>query len=206
MVLVERIRLTRLREGLVHVLLADVLHDGLDGTDRERLLAHDLQVLALLTHVDRKRDDVDVLVLAQPLNGDRGVETAGVRENNLLFAHRAAFPRPSGSDVSTKLGDAVSDGLRVGFAPGDDQYGVIATDRSEDLVEFGGVKRGRHALSRPGRRLDKHQLARAHDARHELRDHPLEVQVLGENVDALGELPETHAVSYTHLTLPTIYS
>ena len=37
--------------------------------------------------VDRERDDVDVVVLLQPLDGDRGVQTAGVCKYDLLPSH-----------------------------------------------------------------------------------------------------------------------
>ena len=63
LVLVERVGLERLGEELLDVLLAHVLDDRLDRADAERLLAHELEVLALLAHVDRERDDVEVVVL-----------------------------------------------------------------------------------------------------------------------------------------------
>ena len=90
LVLVERVRLERLGDELLDVLLAHVLDDRLDRADPERLLAHELEVLTLLAHVDRKRDDVDVVVLLQPPDGDRGVQTTGVCEYDFLPSHERA--------------------------------------------------------------------------------------------------------------------
>ena len=80
-----------LGEELLDVLLAHVLHDGLDRADVERLLAHELEVLALLADVDGERDDVEVLLLGEPLDGDGGVEPAGVCEYALVLAHCACL-------------------------------------------------------------------------------------------------------------------
>ena len=51
LVLVERVGLERLGKELLDVLLAHVEHDGLDRADVERLLPHELEVLALLANV-----------------------------------------------------------------------------------------------------------------------------------------------------------
>ena len=91
LVLVQRVGAKGLGEELLDVLLADVLDDGLDRADGQRLLAHELQVLALLADVDRKRDDVDVVMLLEPLDGDRGVESAGVCEYDLVPSHESSF-------------------------------------------------------------------------------------------------------------------
>ena len=91
LVLVQRVGPERLGEELLDVLLAHVLDDGLDGPDRQRLLAHELEVLSLLANVDGKRDDVDVVVLLEPLDGHRGVQTARIREYYLVPSHESSF-------------------------------------------------------------------------------------------------------------------
>ena len=51
LVLVERIGPQRLGQELLDVLLTDVLDDGLDRADRERLLPDELEILSLLSDV-----------------------------------------------------------------------------------------------------------------------------------------------------------
>ena len=91
LVLVQRVGAQGLGEELLDVLLADVLDDGLHRTDVQRLLTHELQVLTLLADVDRERDDIDVVMLLEPLDGDRGVQSAGVCEYNLVPSHESSF-------------------------------------------------------------------------------------------------------------------
>ena len=83
-VLVERVGRDRLGQDLLGVLLAHVERLGVDGSHVERLLLDPREVLGVLPHVAANRDDVEVLLGLQPLDHDRGVEAAGVGENDLL--------------------------------------------------------------------------------------------------------------------------
>jgi len=93
LVLVQGVRLQGLGEELLYILLAYVFDDRLYRADAERLLAHELEVLALLAHVDRERDHVHVVVLLDPPDGDRGVQTARVRQHTLFAGHSLPFVR-----------------------------------------------------------------------------------------------------------------
>ncbi len=87
LVLVERIGLERPGDVLLDVLFAHVFHDRLDGTDIERLLTHELEILALLAHVDRERHDIEIVVLLNPLDRNRGVQSTRIREYTNVFVH-----------------------------------------------------------------------------------------------------------------------
>ncbi len=81
---VERVGLDGGQAVLVGELVARVDHDGLDGTAVERALPHDLHVLAALTEVDGDRDDLAAGLLADPADRHRGVQTAGIRQDDAL--------------------------------------------------------------------------------------------------------------------------
>ena len=59
-------------------------HDGLDGPAVQRTLPHHLHVLAALAEVDRDRHDLAAGLLADPADRDRGVESAGVGQDDAL--------------------------------------------------------------------------------------------------------------------------
>ena len=74
------------------VLLAHV--DGLrgNGAHVEGLLLDPGEVLLVLANVAADGDDVEVLLLLQPLDDNGRVKTAGVREDYLLFLSHFWFP------------------------------------------------------------------------------------------------------------------
>ena len=63
-------------------LVAGVDDDGLDGAAVQRPLAHHLHVLAALAEVDRHRHDLAAGLLAYPADRHRGVQTAGIRQDD----------------------------------------------------------------------------------------------------------------------------
>ncbi len=66
-------------ELLPHVLDVDLGRAGLDG-----LFVEGRQLLSL-AHVHRHSDDLAVVVFLQPGDDDRGIQTAGIGENNFFF-------------------------------------------------------------------------------------------------------------------------
>src|SRR5262245_18467205 len=64
-----------------------VLRDCIDGAGFEGFFPNLVDVLAL-TEITRIRDDVEVVLLANPWHHDRGVEAAAVRQNDLVACHR----------------------------------------------------------------------------------------------------------------------
>ena len=69
-------------DELLHVLLAQVLDVALVGARGERLLAHAGELVAALADVGGHADDAGVIVLLEPGHDDRGIETAGVGEDD----------------------------------------------------------------------------------------------------------------------------
>ena len=63
-------------------LVAGIDDDRLDGAAVQRPLAHDFHVLAALAEVDRHRHDLTAGLLAYPADGHRGVQTAGIRQDD----------------------------------------------------------------------------------------------------------------------------
>lgn len=63
-------------------LVPGVDDDSLHGAAVQRPLPDDLHVLAALTEVDRHRDDLAAGLLADPADGHRGVQTAGIRQDD----------------------------------------------------------------------------------------------------------------------------
>ncbi len=159
LVLIERVRLECLGDELLDVLLADVLDDGLDGADSERLLPHDLEVLSLLAHVHRERDDIDVLLVHQPPYSDGGVQASGVRKYDLVFGHGVIpFQIGWGLEVAPELVDVVDDLVGVQVAASDHKDRVVARDGTENLVKLSCIHRCRDPLTRACARLDEDQL------------------------------------------------
>ena len=81
---VERVGLDRGQAVLVGELIARVDHDGFDGAAVQRPLPHDLHVLAALAEVDRDGHDLAAGLLADPADRHRGVQTAGIRQDDAL--------------------------------------------------------------------------------------------------------------------------
>ena len=63
-------------------LVAGVDDDRLDGATVQGALTHDLHVLAALAEVDRYRYDLTAGLLAYPADRHRGVQTAGIRQDD----------------------------------------------------------------------------------------------------------------------------
>ena len=63
-------------------LVARVDHNGLDGPTVQGALAHQLHVLATLAEVNRHRYDLTAGLLAYPTDRHRGVQTAGIRQDD----------------------------------------------------------------------------------------------------------------------------
>src|SRR5262249_21142770 len=69
-------------------LLAYVEHVGANGAGGERASTH-LVELPALAEIERDRDDIGLVLLGEPGNGDRGVEAARVGEKDSLFHARS---------------------------------------------------------------------------------------------------------------------
>ena len=63
-------------------LVAGIDDDGLDRAAVQRPLAHHLHVLAALAEVNRHRHDLTAGLLAYPADRHRGVQTAGIRQDD----------------------------------------------------------------------------------------------------------------------------
>ncbi len=92
--LVDGAGLERRHDVLLGELAAQVAHDGLHGAGLEGLGPDRLEVL-LLAEVGDEGDDVVAVLLAEPLDDDRGVEAPGVRQNDLLRILLRHRPLPS---------------------------------------------------------------------------------------------------------------
>src|SRR5262249_36379214 len=102
LVLVHRARGQGLERVVAHELLAQVLDHAVRGAGGERLLAHRLEVVAL-AHVPAVGHDLGAaVVLLDPGDDDRRIESAGVGEDDLLHFHRfvVSFPAPVSSTAS----------------------------------------------------------------------------------------------------------
>ena len=75
------------RDVLIHELLAHVDNLAGDNAQGQGLFLDLLKAVMLLANVAQNGDDVEVHFLLQPLDADRGVQTAGIREYNFLLAH-----------------------------------------------------------------------------------------------------------------------
>ena len=82
--------------------------------------------------------------------------------------------------------------LAVVVGPRDHQNGVVARERPEHGGKFRGIDSGSDTGRRTRLRFHKHEIARAHDLYDELRDHALQMQILGKHVYALGKLAQPH--------------
>ena len=89
----------RREDEVVDEQVARVLGDGVDRPGPQRLLADRLDVLAL-AEVAGVGDHVQVVRFVDPLDGDRRVEPAAIRQNHLVACHGLLFlatePREDG--------------------------------------------------------------------------------------------------------------
>jgi len=79
---VDRARAQRREDEIADELLAEVLDVALLGAGGDRLLADAPQLLTILSDVSGDADDACVVVLTQPGDNDRRVETTGVGEDD----------------------------------------------------------------------------------------------------------------------------
>ena len=86
-VLVQRAGLQRRKDEIADERRFGVHDERLDRARAERFLTHDVEV-AFVAHVDRERDDVEVVLLVDPADCDRGVQPARVRQYRLLHGRR----------------------------------------------------------------------------------------------------------------------
>ena len=80
-ILVQRAGLERRQDVVAGELLACIDHVRADGAERQRALA-DVRELAPLPEVERDGDDLGAVLLRQPPDRHRGVEPAGIRQDN----------------------------------------------------------------------------------------------------------------------------
>ena len=81
---VERVGLDGRQAVLVGELVAGIDHHRFDRTAVHGTLPHDLHVLAALAEVDGDGDDLAAGLLADPADGHRGVQTAGIRQDDAI--------------------------------------------------------------------------------------------------------------------------
>jgi hypothetical protein len=85
---VERIALDGRQAVLLRELIASVDDDRLDGAAVHGALADDLHVLAALPEVDGHGHHLPAGLLADPADRDRGVQTAGIRQDDAFGPRR----------------------------------------------------------------------------------------------------------------------
>ena len=78
----HRVEVANSVEAAKRKLESQIFDEALFGTGRNRFLADSLQLRVALTDVSGHADDPRVVVLAQPWNDDRRVETARIREDD----------------------------------------------------------------------------------------------------------------------------
>ncbi len=83
---IERVRLDGRQAVLLGELVAGIDHDRFDGTAIQGALADDLHVLAALAEVDGHGHHLFAGLLADPADGHRGVQAAGIRQDD-AFGH-----------------------------------------------------------------------------------------------------------------------
>ena len=88
---VERIGLDRRQAVLVGELVAGVDDDGLDGPAVQGTLPDHLHVFAALAEVDGHGHHLTAGLLADPADRDRGVQTAGIRQDDALGHANSLF-------------------------------------------------------------------------------------------------------------------
>ena len=84
LVLVHGVGGQRVAEVLLGERLAHVDHEARDGAGLESLLLDLLETVMLLSHIAHERDDVEIVLLLQPLDAHGGVKTAGVGQHDTL--------------------------------------------------------------------------------------------------------------------------
>ena len=92
--LVARVRLEAREHEPPDEPVPAVHHVGLAGSRRQGAL-RDVVVERPAAHVHRQRDDLRFVSLAEPRDGDRGVQTAREREDDLLQARGTSTGRRS---------------------------------------------------------------------------------------------------------------
>ena len=125
---VEGIGLDGRQAVLVRELVAGVDDDGLDGTAVDGTLAHHLHILAALSEVDGDSHHLTAGLLADPADGHRGVQAAGIGQDDAL-GHEV-------SPLGQCLTDVLEHGgqLRAGHRLArDHQNGVIPGDGADHL-------------------------------------------------------------------------
>ena len=88
---VEGIGLDGWQAVLVGEFVAGVDDDGFDRTAVERALTHHVHVFTALPEVDRDGDDLLTGLLADPADRHRGVQTAGIRQDDALGHELISF-------------------------------------------------------------------------------------------------------------------
>ena len=77
-------------QGRIDVILDElflqILDDALGGTRGQRLLFNPFQIVSTLTHIGNKADHFAVIVLFEPWHDGRGIQTAGIGQNDLVDA------------------------------------------------------------------------------------------------------------------------
>ena len=135
-------------------LFADVEHVGASGAGGQGAIAHRLELLAL-PEIDRDGHDLRGVLPGQPRNRNRGVEVAGIREDDPFHdagVYRAAY-----------LFEALGERRRPTRSARDDENRVVARDRSHGLGQPRAVERFGQGLRLAPPGPDDHELLDALD-------------------------------------------
>ena len=157
---VERVALDGRKAVLVGELVAGVDHDRLDRAAVECALTHHLHVLAALTEVDGDRHHLATGLLADPADRDRGVQAAGVRQDD-AFGHEVDLLVQcfSGLSVYCRFFEGGGQlGARHRFARHHED-GVIAGDGAHHVGQRRPVDGTRQVVRRAGRGAQHRQVA-----------------------------------------------
>ena len=163
LILVHAVGGQRLGEEVVDVFLAHVDGQRLNGTYLQGLVLDELEVLTLLAHVTGHSDDVEALLLHEPLDAHRCVESAGIRENDLVLFHfHTSFLSNQPSLLRLEqLVHVILESFALRVVSADDEYRVIARDATEHARRLRRVQRRGHARGRARVAQEQHLVLRS---------------------------------------------
>src|SRR6185503_16686985 len=209
--LIDGAGLERRQDEVTRELFAQIEHVRAQGSARQRAIAHVVELLAL-AEIHRHGDDLGAVFFSEPWNGDRSLEAAGVRENDLRHILRGDFVpaapplralsrgpiAPLASLVRSLVlalrdrREHLLDRLCGRHAAAHEENRVVAAERAGDLLKLRAVDPLREALGLAAiGTYDEHRIHALEAAHHRLHG-ALEV-VVGAGLRGAG--PDVGAVT-----------